>query len=457
MPPNGYIDPYTRAAIITLRCEGRGWTYISRKVANCSPYGVQRFFERVLQRADLGPDTASTQLPLPLLLTLLEDPHDRGREERFSEFSEVADTLVNTALQDETHEELPHKEVIGIASDNLDIYIPYTTGRDVLRRREVVKRAPPRKIRLDRDHQNARLLFAEWALAQPMYIIWVFTDETIVQSTQHRKRNKVSIQKGDNVFNQSRPPAREFKSVMFWGAICEGFSPGPFYIWEKETSKEALHNQAILQDLNTIAVEQENFDRRQALIPGTVQQRALQELNNEVNRLDRDCPLPSGRQRRQRRPEWHFKQERAERDKSKGGIDWLRYREQILKPILYPWAFEISQLTQRQVYIIEDNAGVHAKAKRWSKDLRSQYNGWVKCVDWPALSPDLNRIERIWDSLKDDFEKLRSAQLSRMAIKDRLIESWRSTTQSKIDIECRRFRSILQKVKENDGNNNFYG
>jgi hypothetical protein len=389
----------------------------------------------------------------------LEDPHRPGREERFDEFSNVAETMVNMATQDNDGEDLSFKEVIKRTSNELDIYIPYTSGYDVLRKRDIVKRVPPRKINLQPEARQARIFFAEWALGESLYeVIWIYTDETAVQTTRHRKRAKVSMVKGGNPFNHSRPPADTFKTVMFWGAICQGFSSGPFHIWEKETSEEHEHNEHLLANLNTAAQEQENMDQREARIPGTSQHRALQELNVNVRRLDREQPLPSGYPRRLRRPEWEFKQERATRDKrGKGGIDWLRYKELVLKPILYPWAYEISRLTSRKVYIIEDNASPHTKAKRWSREEREQYGGAIVCIDWPPNSPDLNRIERIWDPLKDDFEKLRSTQLSREAIKRRLIDSWRALPQEKIDTECERFHQKLRQCIHDDGGNNFYG
>jgi len=114
-------------------------------------------------------------------------------------------------------------------------------------------------------------------------------------------------------------------------------------------------------------------------------------------------------------------------------------------------------LTTRKVYIIEDNASPHTKARRWSKEERERYGGAIICIDWPPNSPDLNRIERIWDPLKDEFETLRRTQLARIAIKQRLTESWVNLPQEKIDSECKRFRGKLRQVLECDGGNDFYG
>jgi hypothetical protein len=146
MPLNGEINFQTRAAIVTLRCEGRGWTYISERVANCSPQGAQQFFQRVLRRAGLPTTARATSLPLAYLLTLLEDPHHRGREERFPEFSSVTNQLVENATQDDAHEDLPFLEVIRRTEEQLNVRIPYTSGLRALAKCEVVKRVPLLKL-----------------------------------------------------------------------------------------------------------------------------------------------------------------------------------------------------------------------------------------------------------------------------------------------------------------------
>jgi hypothetical protein len=82
-------------------------------------------------------------------------------------------------------------------------------------------------------------------------------------------------------------------------------------------------------------------------------------------------------------------------------------------------------------------------------------------VDWPPKSPDLNKIERIWELLKEDVEALRVDtrvnQLHRELIKVKLRIAWRALPQSEIDKECRDFKNKLTKCRDNGGKNNFYG
>ncbi|KAH9861033.1 hypothetical protein IAQ61_010769 [Plenodomus lingam] len=92
MPHSGEYTIPTRAAIVTLRCQGLGWTAISKQIGNCSPVGVQKFMRRLLVRADIAITTPPQTLPLARLLEILKDEHHRGRRERFPGGSEVANS-----------------------------------------------------------------------------------------------------------------------------------------------------------------------------------------------------------------------------------------------------------------------------------------------------------------------------------------------------------------------------
>jgi hypothetical protein len=282
-----------------------------------------------------------------------------------------------------------------------------------------------------------------------------------VQSDRHRNRQKVSIKKGSNKFEHARPPANTFRTVMFWGAICEGYRPGPFHIWEQEEQAETTHLKEVMATNNRRAANVVSMERELARAPGTHEFQVLQELNANVRQRDQDDPLPSGYSRRSRLPQWEFKFEKEDRgDKMKGGIDWLRYRETILYQKLYPWAMEIHEATGREVYIVEDNAPPHAKAKRLSVNRRVEL-ACINVVDSPTQSPDLNKIERIWDYLKDSVEALRVAshlsQLHRDVIKEKLRIAWDALPDQKINAECQDFKKKLQQCRDNDRRNNFYG
>ncbi|KAI5844675.1 hypothetical protein DFP73DRAFT_465375, partial [Morchella snyderi] len=75
----------------------------------------------------------------------------------------------------------------------------------------------------------------------------------------------------------------------------------------------------------------------------------------------------------------------------KDGIDWFLYRERILNPELYP--FVLQKMAIRDgVVIMEDNAPVHIP--HYHNYPREQLG--ISKLIWPANSPDVNPIERIW-------------------------------------------------------------
>jgi hypothetical protein len=195
-------------AIVTLRSEGRGWTYISQRVPKVSPNGALTYYNRVLERTDSRTPSLAT------LLSHIEDPSNRGGEERFPEDSAIANALKLTALQDRDHQDQPLKRIIKEVEQAEDVQIPYTTGYKTLRDAEVVKRVPPRKIELDQAHRDARFHFAEWALGKLHVAIFIFSDKMSIKCNSHRRRGKVSQLIRSNPFDSSQPPANTFKSVM---------------------------------------------------------------------------------------------------------------------------------------------------------------------------------------------------------------------------------------------------
>lgn len=71
----------------------------------------------------------------------------------------------------------------------------------------------------------------------------------------------------------------------------------------------------------------------------------------------------------------------------KGGINWYRYQEKVVKPLLIPFAKEC--IVERPDTVVqEDNATPHSKHRQ---ELYDEYR--VKKMEWPANSPDLNAIE----------------------------------------------------------------
>ena len=111
-----------------------------------------------------------------------------------------------------------------------------------------------------------------------------------------------------------------------------------------------------------------------------------------------------------------FKQKRGKR--LKGGIDWARYKN-MCEQKLYPFYREMEK-QGRNVVVIEDGAGPHrAKAMIRHHQLRG-----IKIADWPASSPDLNPIERVWLYVRGMLAKREVYPKTKEEMKRAWVEEW---------------------------------
>lgn len=193
-----------------------------------------------------------------------------------------------------------------------------------------------------------------------MYHI-VFTDEMWVEFNSIRRGFNVSRTRGHDtnkwaIHNKEVTTIR----VLFWEALCMG-QWGPYHIWEQETEEDQLRHKAIIQEENTGNLQRKTFNQNQVAISGIWQQLALEQININIDQQNEREGRVEGRTRLPSGPHQEFKEDQfIYHQTGEIGINWVSYREKVLRPLLYPWIDYIQAFTGTPLtYLMEDNAPSH--------------------------------------------------------------------------------------------------
>lgn len=161
---------------------------------------------------------------------------------------------------------------------------------------------------------------------------------------------------------------------MFWGAFSYD-KKGPCHIWEKETAYEKKRSIQILEEYNS---------KREAIA------KEEWEMITAMRRVGL-------RNKGGRKPTWKWcrKTGKLTRDATHRGIDWWRYQQKVLIPLLIPFAQECKR-DRPNTIVQEDGAPSHRhEAQNAVFELAN-----IARLFWPGNSPDLNMIEPCWPFMK---------------------------------------------------------
>ena len=253
----------------------------------------------------------------------------------------------------------------------------------------------------------------------------IFTDETSVQKGSVRGKRRV-WRKKDEAFH-NHVIVRRWKGFSeFMQQSCFTYDEkGPFWIWKKETAEEKAACKADLEARNAARYKEDKarWEAKQA----------------------------EKRQTRRRKPEFHHNEENGAYvlKKGRGGINWYRYQEVILKPLLLPFARKC-RLKRPGTLVQEDNAPAHA-----SKYQQEVFDLWeIQRLLWPRNSLDLNAIEPTWFQMKRETTK-RGAFTSTKAIREAQEKCWKELPQEKIQAWIERIPIHIQEVIRLEGGNEY--
>lgn len=417
--------------------------------------------QRIWQRAQ---ESAESNDFHDLLAVL--DPRDRtGRPSRVVDGTNES-KLIRSILYEETNKTFKEAaEDYGIELSRSTLERIAHDHRDTEHPRAIVRAAQSLKPLLTLDTMEWRWDYAGWALEKlDKGAIFVFSDEDYHNfgGAPHKKQRITRMEGEPSELYAEQRQTVQF-SFMHWGACCVDIEiPMPMHIWEAQTPNDKKADDAALMAENNLLREQAQNQQSRARQPGTEEYRVLTETNANIrdfNKRKRDGGDTSRKGIKiQKKPEQIWKYEAVTRDEGKGGIDWFRYRKEVLMPKLYSYYKAIQQKhPDREVWLVEDNAGGHKKASDIMAKYREEHN--ISKAPHPPNSPDLNMIEGLWDYEQDRVEEypvFGGSQADVQRAKDYVTREWERAGPKAKQL-CESFRSRLELCRKFQGDNNWRG
>ncbi|KJZ69608.1 hypothetical protein HIM_03090 [Hirsutella minnesotensis 3608] len=282
---------------------------------------------------------------------------------------------------------------------------------------------------LNAKQQLTRLRFAwerrDWSLEEWKKVIW--SDETSVVLGSVRGKRRI-WRLPSEAYHPHNIKARwkGRKEFMFWACFTYDHK-GPAYAWGPETAAQKKKYDDEVKRWNQ---EQEPLLKTEW------------ELVNGVRRIRLNKQIPG------KKPAWRFTKKTGKWVRSsKGGIDAIRYRHEVLLPLYFPF---LEGLPGSDWLAQEDNAAAHTSQR--NKELW-QERGFV-CLTWPPNSPDLSPIEPAWYMLKRRTGS-KKALFSRAQLVTRWHEEWKALPQEKLQRLVERMPGNIQWVLQLKGGNEY--
>ena len=134
----------------------------------------------------------------------------------------------------------------------------------------------------------------------------------------------------------------------------------------------------------------------------------------------------------------------------RGNLTGQRYIEEVLEPVVVPH-FDNHALATRPVFM-DDNARPHR-----SQAVRQVIqNNAVNHLPWPAMSPDLNPLEHVWDMLGRRIQHRDPPPQNLAQLEAALHEEWQQFPQERFQRLVRGMRRRLQAVIQVRGGSTRY-
>ena len=105
------------------------------------------------------------------------------------------------------------------------------------------------------------------------------------------------------------------------------------------------------------------------------------------------------------------------------GVTAQRYVDQVLRPVTVPFLAAHPGMT-----LMQDNARAHTA--RLTTQFLQQNN--VNVLPWPAMSPDMNPIEHVWDQMGYALARLNVRPRNVVELRQAVLQAWQNIPQFRI-------------------------
>lgn len=131
-----------------------------------------------------------------------------------------------------------------------------------------------------------------------------------------------------------------------------------------------------------------------------------------------------------------------------GTLTGQRYITQVLEPHVRLWRGAVGE----DFVFMDDNARPH-RSQAVNQYLETQ---GIRRLEWPAMSPDMNPIEHVWDMLSRAIHSRRNPPRTRQELVVAAREEWEILPQEAIDNLVNSIRARMQACIDAHGGNTLY-
>ena len=128
-----------------------------------------------------------------------------------------------------------------------------------------------------------------------------------------------------------------------------------------------------------------------------------------------------------------------------GTLTGQKYRDEILRPLVVPH-FDCHPLASRPI-LMDDNARPHRA--RIAQDYLQQEA--IELLPWPAMSPDMNPIEHVWDYLGQKVNARTPKCQNIQELRTALVQEWQQYPQHRLRRLIHGMRRRVQELYRKRG------